>query len=271
MGRRSARPSAETLLHLEIVPARGAGRRVAHPFGLEHDPFRTSTQRAGGLAIEGYEMLKGLDGRLDATSIASGSRSSPNDQDMPRLAGDVRDVLDGSSGAHAFLLGGHGLYTWGRTIAEAERHVEILEFLFEVVGRTSSESRSWPSVIAFPNATATIDGRRRDPRVPRDAAASTTSAPSRTCRSRADAPAEELLAAYKAKIDELKARGGYVTADVIDVFPDTPDLDAMLNKFNSEHWHDEDEVRFIIEGRGRVPHPPGRRPGVRDRSRGRAI
>jgi len=66
----------------------------------------------------------------------------------------------------------------------------------------------------------------------------------------ADAPAAELLEAYKDKIDELKASGGYVTADVIDVFPHTPNLDAMLNKFSSEHWHDEDEVRFIVEGRG---------------------
>jgi 1,2-dihydroxy-3-keto-5-methylthiopentene dioxygenase len=66
----------------------------------------------------------------------------------------------------------------------------------------------------------------------------------------ADAPVDALLAAYKEKIDDLKARGGYVTADVIDVFPDTPNLDAMLKKFNSEHWHDEDEVRFIIDGRG---------------------
>ena len=65
-----------------------------------------------------------------------------------------------------------------------------------------------------------------------------------------DAPAEDLLAAYKPKIDELNARGGYITADVLNVFPDTPGLDAMLNRFNSEHWHDEDEVRFIIEGRG---------------------
>ena len=65
-----------------------------------------------------------------------------------------------------------------------------------------------------------------------------------------DAPAAELLEAYKTKIDELKAQGGYVTADVIDVYPHTPNLDAMLNKFNSEHWHDEDEVRFIVEGRG---------------------
>ena len=66
----------------------------------------------------------------------------------------------------------------------------------------------------------------------------------------ADAPAADLLEAYKDKIDELKAQGGYVTADVIDVFPHTPNLDAMLNKFSSEHWHDEDEVRFIVEGRG---------------------
>ena len=66
----------------------------------------------------------------------------------------------------------------------------------------------------------------------------------------ADAPAAELLEAYKDKIDELKASGGYVTADVIDVFPHTPNLDAMLNKFSSEHWHDEDEVRLIAEGRG---------------------
>ena len=65
-----------------------------------------------------------------------------------------------------------------------------------------------------------------------------------------DAPAEELIAAYKDKIDDLKARGGYVTADVIDVWPHTPNLDAMLKKFSSEHWHDEDEVRFIVDGRG---------------------
>jgi 1,2-dihydroxy-3-keto-5-methylthiopentene dioxygenase len=66
----------------------------------------------------------------------------------------------------------------------------------------------------------------------------------------ADAPAADILHAYSAEIDELKARGGYVTADVIDVNPETPGLDAMLTKFNREHWHDEDEVRFIISGHG---------------------
>ena len=59
-----------------------------------------------------------------------------------------------------------------------------------------------------------------------------------------------MLEAYKPEIDRLKAQGGYVTADVIDVRPETPNLDAMLAKFSSEHWHDEDEVRFILEGSG---------------------
>jgi 1,2-dihydroxy-3-keto-5-methylthiopentene dioxygenase len=66
----------------------------------------------------------------------------------------------------------------------------------------------------------------------------------------ADAPAEQILEAYRAEIERLKARGGYVTADVIDVKPQTPGLEAMLAKFSREHWHDEDEVRFIIQGRG---------------------
>ena len=61
---------------------------------------------------------------------------------------------------------------------------------------------------------------------------------------------EEILQAYSAEIDKLKARGGYVTADVINVNPQTPGLDAMLARFCREHWHDEDEVRFIIQGRG---------------------
>jgi len=65
-----------------------------------------------------------------------------------------------------------------------------------------------------------------------------------------DAPAQDILNAYAKEIDELKRRGGYVTADVIDVIPETPGLEEMLAKFDREHWHDEDEVRFVISGRG---------------------
>ena len=66
----------------------------------------------------------------------------------------------------------------------------------------------------------------------------------------ADAPAGEVLAAYSSEIDRLKKEGGYVTADVIDVSAETPGLEAMLDKFRREHWHHEDEVRFVVEGRG---------------------
>jgi 1,2-dihydroxy-3-keto-5-methylthiopentene dioxygenase len=73
------------------------------------------------------------------------------------------------------------------------------------------------------------------------------------------APAEEILQAYRKEIDELKARGGYVTADVINVTKDTPNLDVMLAKFSREHWHDEDEVRFILAGHGVFHiHPAGK-------------
>lgn len=65
-----------------------------------------------------------------------------------------------------------------------------------------------------------------------------------------DAPPAAVLAAYAPEIQALKTRGGYVTADVIDVRPATPGLDALLAKFSREHWHDEDEVRFVVQGRG---------------------
>ena len=65
-----------------------------------------------------------------------------------------------------------------------------------------------------------------------------------------DAPASDVLAAFAAEVERLKQQGGYITADVIDVKPDTPGLDAMLEKFSKEHTHSEDEVRFIVKGRG---------------------
>lgn len=73
-----------------------------------------------------------------------------------------------------------------------------------------------------------------------------------------DATDDEVLAAYAAPIRKLKAEGGYVTADVINIRPDIEGLQAMLDKFNKEHWHAEDEVRFIVGGRGLFHiHPEG--------------
>jgi len=77
-----------------------------------------------------------------------------------------------------------------------------------------------------------------------------------------DTSAEKILSAYDVQIEELKRRGGYVTADVIDVNPETPGLDVMLSKFNIEHRHDEDEVRYIIAGRGLFHIHPDQGPVV---------
>jgi 1,2-dihydroxy-3-keto-5-methylthiopentene dioxygenase len=66
----------------------------------------------------------------------------------------------------------------------------------------------------------------------------------------ADASADQVLAAYDLEIGEMKRRGGYVMADVIDVNAETPGLETMLAKFDKEHTHSEDEVRFILAGRG---------------------
>ena len=65
-----------------------------------------------------------------------------------------------------------------------------------------------------------------------------------------EATAEEILQAYQPEIERLKEKGGFVTADVIRVTPETPGLDAMLDKFNKEHTHSEDEVRFTVRGNG---------------------
>ena len=66
----------------------------------------------------------------------------------------------------------------------------------------------------------------------------------------ADATNDEILDAYSPEIERLKAEHGFVTADVINVTPETPGLDEMLAKFDKEHLHTEDEVRFTVKGSG---------------------
>lgn len=70
---------------------------------------------------------------------------------------------------------------------------------------------------------------------------------------------EAILQAYAEQIERVKENGGYAKVDVINVNSSTPGLDAMLAKFSTEHWHDEEEVRFIVYGRGVYHvHPEGR-------------
>lgn len=78
-----------------------------------------------------------------------------------------------------------------------------------------------------------------------------------------DADTDEILAAYAPEIERLKQAGGYVTADVINVTPDTPGLEEMLARFDKEHTHSEDEVRFTVRGQGVFwINPPGDDPVI---------
>jgi methylthioribulose-1-phosphate dehydratase len=138
----TGRPSAEALIHVEIVRARGAGA-VLHTHSMWSTLLSDRHMADGGLAVEGYEMLKGLQG------VATHEHREwipilENDQDMERLADQVRAALIERPAAHAFLLRRHGMYTWGETLSEAVRHVEIVEFLLEAVARSERGGTTWP-------------------------------------------------------------------------------------------------------------------------------
>lgn len=132
------RPSAETLLHLMVVGLRGANA-VLHTHSVWSNILSDAHRSKGGFAIEGYEMLKGLEGVL-THEHSEWLPVIENSQDMRSLARSVEAVLREHTNAHGFLLRRHGLYTWGGSLAEAKRHVEIFEFLLEVLGRTSSKA-----------------------------------------------------------------------------------------------------------------------------------
>jgi len=132
--RKHTKPSDESLLHLRIVQQRGAGA-VLHTHSVWNTMLSDLYAHQNGINIHGYEMLKGLQG------VRSHEHSEwlpiiPNSQDMHALANTVGDTLNNHGAIHGFLLERHGLYSWGDNLSQAKRHIEILEFLLETVGRT---------------------------------------------------------------------------------------------------------------------------------------
>ena len=128
------KPSDETLLHLEIVKQRGAGS-VLHTHSIWDTILSDLFADEHGVAIEGYEMLKGLEG-VRTHEHREWLPIIGNSQDMGELAANIRVVLTEYPNSHGFLLHKHGLYSWGKDLPEARRHIEILEFLLEVRGQT---------------------------------------------------------------------------------------------------------------------------------------
>jgi methylthioribulose-1-phosphate dehydratase len=129
-----SKPSDESLLHVRIVTARGAGA-VLHTHSIWNTILSDLFAVDGGLSIAGYEMLKGLSG-VSTHEHREWVPIIENSQDMAALADNVSAVLEQCPNAHGFLLRRHGLYSWGKDLHQAKRHIEILEFLLETLGRT---------------------------------------------------------------------------------------------------------------------------------------
>jgi methylthioribulose-1-phosphate dehydratase len=137
----SGKASAETLLHIIAAQQPGVGA-VLHTHSVWATVLSDLYYWDGGLTIEDYEMLKGLAG-VTTHEHSLWLDIFDNSQDMPALS---KLVLKRFTDAdhplrHGFLLRRHGLYTWGRDLTEARRHVEVLEFLLEVIGRSLSIPR----------------------------------------------------------------------------------------------------------------------------------
>jgi len=131
----SGRPSDETRLHLTVVRVREAGA-VLHTHSIWSTIASDTHFDRGGVSIHGYEMLKGLRG-VRTHEHGEWLPIIENSQDISGLSRIVEKGLQEHPDAHGFLLRRHGLYTWGQDLAEAKRHVEILAFLLEVLGRHS--------------------------------------------------------------------------------------------------------------------------------------
>jgi len=129
----AGRASAETRVHLAILQQTGAAS-VLHT----HSVFGTLLSKVyeiqGAIAIADWEMLKGLEG-ITSHDVTVTLPILPNSQDMTAVGDRVKFELQTNPQTHGILLAGHGLYTWGETLFQARRHVEILEFLFELFYR----------------------------------------------------------------------------------------------------------------------------------------
>jgi methylthioribulose-1-phosphate dehydratase len=125
--------SAETALHLAIAEEAKAGA-VLHTHSVFNTLLSQHFAKTGYVEVSGYEMLKGLEG-ISTHEATVRIPILPNSQDMEKISVQVTALLQAQPGLYGVLLQGHGLYTWGTTLFHARRHLEILEFFFELIYR----------------------------------------------------------------------------------------------------------------------------------------
>jgi methylthioribulose-1-phosphate dehydratase len=123
------KPSAETPLHLLLYRTMGAGA-VLHTHSLPAALLSQLAREEGQVLLSGWELLKGLSG-IDTHDVTISLPVFSNSQDMHALSTRVEQALSKKRFCYGFLLAGHGLYTWGKDIPEAKRHLEVFEYLLQ--------------------------------------------------------------------------------------------------------------------------------------------
>lgn len=123
-----ARPSAETALHTQIYRRLASANAVLHTHSRNQTVASRLFARSGAVELAGYELLKAFSGYA-THEAAMRVPVFPNTQDMAELVARVDAWLDSGKPLHAYLIDGHGIYTWGRDMAETRRHLEALEFM----------------------------------------------------------------------------------------------------------------------------------------------
>ena len=137
---------AETLLHCVAAECEGVGA-ILHTHSVWSTVLSDRFYPQGGILLEGYEMLKGLNG-VTTHKHAEWLPIFDNTQDMPELAEQVRATMlrtgqqieqePDRTAPHGYIIRRHGVYTWGKDIDEAFRQIEVIEFLLECLGRSAT-------------------------------------------------------------------------------------------------------------------------------------
>ncbi|MGZ8095362.1 MAG: methylthioribulose 1-phosphate dehydratase [Methylosarcina sp.] len=132
------KPSAEALLHTSLYKKFPEAQCVLHPHSI--NAMLVSRVFKDELVLENYELLKALSGTTThETRIVVPIFA--NDQNIPRLAEQVDHYLSYHSGCYAYVIAGHGLYTWGESVEEALRHLEALDYMFDCELRLNGVSK----------------------------------------------------------------------------------------------------------------------------------
>jgi len=122
------RPSAETGLHTQVYRRFPAANVVLHTHSRTQSVASRLFASQGRVHLEGWELQKAISGYTTHESVLD-IPVFPNTQHMPELEARVDAWIDAGKPLYAYLIDGHGIYTWGRDMAETRRHLEALEFL----------------------------------------------------------------------------------------------------------------------------------------------